>query len=71
MTEDEVKKAFRVAYDFVRSHQHPQHSGEYFRITVDEIMVALNQNKGNILLENLMTGVYMYLEKVAMEENKK
>ena len=71
MTESEVKKAFRIAYDFVESHQNPEFSKEYFSGVVGEIVDHCNNNKDNVLLECLMSGVYLYLSRAAKEGKQK
>lgn len=61
MDEPEIKRAFRVAYDFVVSHQHPQFTGEYFAGILDEYREIRKSGDRNVLLECLLMGIYEYL----------
>lgn len=68
MDEATIKRSFRTAYDFVISHQHPQHTSEYFTSVLDDFKKIRSSGKSNILLECLLVGVYEYLEREAKEE---
>ena len=68
MDEKMRKHAFRVVYDFVESHQHPQDTHEYFDGVLHDIQKMRSDNPGNELLDCLMIGVYEYLMREAKKE---
>ena len=60
-----IKRAFRIAYDFVLSHQHPAFDADYFVGVLAEFDQIRAENQGNVLLDCLLMGIYDYLEKEA------
>lgn len=68
MDEAAIKQAFRVAYDFVVSHRHPEFTGEYFTGVLDEYRAIRESGQYNVLLECLLMGIYEYLERAAKRE---
>lgn len=70
MDEATIKQSFRIAYDFVMNHQHPQFNVDYFMSVLEEIKGIHQSDRYNILLESLLLGVYEYLAKEAKEESQ-
>ena len=68
MDEEAIKQAFRIAYDFVISHQHPRFTGEYFMGILEEYRVIRESGRYNVLLECLLMGIYEYLGREANGE---
>ena len=62
------KQAFRIAYEFVEKHQHPQFTADYFMDVLNEFKEIRDANRYNLLLDCLLMGVYEYLAKEAKEE---
>lgn len=71
MDEITIRQSFRIAYDFVMSHQHPEFTAEYFMNVLEEYKKIHESDRYNILLECLLMGIYEYLAKQAKEESGK
>ena len=70
MDEMTIKQSFRIAYEFVMKHQHPQFNVEYFMGVLEEMKKIHQSDIYNVLLECLLMGIYEYLAKQAKEETK-
>lgn len=70
MDEIKIKQTFRILYNFVMHHQHPQFTVEYFGDVLDEMKELHSADRYNILLECLLAGVYDYLAKQAKKEKE-
>ena len=71
MNEMMIKQAFRIAYDIVMKHQHPEFNVDYFMKVLDEFKEIRAANRDNLLLDCLLMGIYEYLAKEAKEEARK
>ena len=55
------KTAFRVAFDFLQAHYPPENTEEYWLKTAKEVGIVLFENNGNMLCQELLSGVIEYL----------
>lgn len=68
MDEIMIKQAFRIAYDIVMKHQHPEFNVDYFMGVLEEFKEIRAANRDNLLLNCLLMGIYEYLAKEAKDE---
>lgn len=62
LQEQQRKKAFRVAFEFLESHMPPRNTEEYWTRTCADIGRIADENHDNQLCQELLIAVITYLE---------
>ena len=67
---EDVKKAFRAAYNLYEKYPAPVHEAGFFDRVSDEIDSMARENPGNDLMPYLLMAVYNYLDHASGEGQK-
>lgn len=61
------KKAFRVAFDYLRVCFPPTRDEAYWEAAIKKLAKLVEDNQGNLLVKNLCLGVYDYLGEIVKD----
>ena len=63
-----VKKAFRIAFEYWADMQPFMPSAEFFQVAADKMKERFNESNQDVLTENLLHAVYAYFDRMASHQ---